>query len=81
MFGSVRCDLRNAILAEETVITVCSVFGGVEILLPENTRVNVSVNRIFGGVSLEDRLSDKKGSYDRTVHVGGSCIFGGADIK
>ena len=78
-FGGIDLDLRNSIIDEDVVINATSVFGGIDIYVPSNTKVRVKSNSIFGGVS-----NDKKYEKDENAHViyiNATCIFGGVDIK
>ena len=55
-------------------------FGGAEIIVPENVNIKVNTFSLFGGVSDKRVL---KNSDENTVPllVNGFCMFGGADIK
>lgn len=79
VFGGIKCDLRGAVITGDTVITLCCVFGGVDILLPDNVNVKISADSIFGGIS--DKTYHKNIENAPTVYINGNCIFGGADIK
>lgn len=79
VFGGIKCDLRNAIITDGAVINICSVFGGVDVFLPENVNVKISSSSVFGGIS--DKRAVKTTGNNITVYVVGNCIFGGADIK
>ncbi len=79
VFGGIKCDLRNAIITDGAVINICSVFGGVDVFLPQNVNVKISSSSIFGGMS--DKRQIKTANGDITVYITGNCIFGGADIK
>ncbi len=79
VFGGVELDLRNAIINEDVVIKVSCVFGGVDVLLPDDVNLKVSSSCIFGGVSDKKKLRNKS---DRpTVYVCAGCVFGGCDIE
>lgn len=78
VFGGVKCDLRGAIIEKDCVIRVSAIFGGIDILVPDNIRVKVDTNAIFGGVSNKTKRN-KDGAV--TLYVVGTCMFGGADIK
>lgn len=54
-----------------------AVFGGIDILVPNNVNVKVNANSIFGGVSNKTAVHPTA----PTVYIGGTCIFGGVDIK
>lgn len=79
VFGSVVCDLRNATFTEDVIINANATFGGVEILLPENIKVEIKSTAIFGGV--EDKRRSSMAVSGPTVFVSGICLFGGVDIK
>lgn len=78
IFGGIECDLRDAVIENDCEIQISAIFGGIDILLPENVKVVVESTSIFGGVS--DKRASKADS-DVTVHIKGLCLFGGADIK
>ena len=73
-------DLKyfSAIIENDVVINAKSVFGGIDILVPENVKVKIKSSSIFGGVD-EKRKSDTTDGH--TIYVNATCIFGGVDIK
>jgi len=77
IFGGIDLDLRNAEIKQDTVIEVCSVFGGVDIKVPKNVAIKVVSNSIFGGVSNKVKTKDAK----TTIYVKAMCLFGGCDIN
>lgn len=77
VFGGVKCDLRKAIIEKDCAIQVSAIFGGIDILVPDNINVKVSSNSIFGGVS--NKTSAHKDAP--TLYISGTCLFGGVDIK
>ncbi len=79
VFGGIECDLRNAVFEKDAVITVSCIFGGADILVPENVNVKVSSNSIFGGI--DDKKHINRADNQVTLYVNGTCIFGGVDIK
>lgn len=79
VFGGIKCDLRNALLEGDTVINTCSIFGGIDILLPENVNVKVTSNSLFGGIDNKKHQNSKDNQY--TVYLNATCIFGGVDVK
>jgi len=78
VFGGVKCDLTKAIIENDVVINATSVFGGIDILVPENVKVKIKSSSIFGGVD-EKRKSDTTDGH--IIYVNATCIFGGVDIK
>lgn len=79
VFGGIDCDLRQAIFTEDAEIKVTCLFGGVDILLPEDVNVHIETLSLFGGTSdKRKRLSTDKRA---TLYVSGLCLFGGVDVK
>lgn len=79
VFGGIKCDLRGAVIENEAVIDVSSVFGGVDIFLPDEVNVKTYSNSIFGGVDNKRKAPPVEGAP--TVYINASCVFGGADIR
>ena len=78
VFGSITCDLSEAKIKEDVVINTNSVFGGIDIIVPDDVNIKIKSNSIFGGVN-----NKKKNNEDNkyTIYVNASCLFGGVDIK
>lgn len=79
IFGGIECDLRNAVITNDCVINACSIFGGIDIFLPDNVNVKVNSNSIFGGISDKYRRNSENNAV--TVYINGTCMFGGVDLK
>ena len=80
VFGGIKIDLKNAIISEDVVINVSTIFGGIDLFVPENMKVKVKSSSIFGGVS--DKKKNTVEAQDaHTIYVNATCIFGGVDIK
>lgn len=79
VFGGITCDLRGASFSGDSVIKVSSVFGGIDIIVPDHVNVKVNSNSLFGGI--KDRRHRNSNSNQYTVYVDGNCLFGGVDIK
>ena len=78
VFGSITCDLRETKIKEDVVINASSVFGGIDIIVPDDVNIKVKSNSIFGGVDNKKKNSEDK---KHTIYVNASCLFGGVDIK
>ena len=79
VFGGIECDLRKAIIESDTVINTSSIFGGIDIFVPENVKVKVKSSSIFGGVSNKKKNSEIDGAH--TIYINATCLFGGVDVK
>ena len=78
IFGGIDIDLRNVNITHDQVINATSVFGGIDILVPNNVNVKVKSNSLFGGVD------NKVKTYNEnlpTIYVKGFCLFGGVEVK
>ena len=78
VFGGIKCDLRNAIFEGDTVINARCIFGGADILLPDNVNIKVNSNSFFGGIDNKKHQNSNDNQY--TVYLNGTCIFGGVDV-
>ena len=79
VFGGIKLDLRNAVFEGDTVVNACCIFGGADILLPDNVNIKVNSNSLFGGIDNKKHQNSKENVH--TVYLNGTCIFGGVDIK
>ena len=64
---------------DDVVINACSVFGGIDILVPDGYKVKVKSNSLFGGVSNNKR--SKTTEKSKTIFIDANCLFGGVTIK
>lgn len=78
-FGGINLDIRNADIVNNCVITVNSIFGGVDVFVPQDVRVVVKSNSIFGGTS--DKSNKNLPPDAKTIFVNVTNLFGGTDIK
>lgn len=93
VFGGTRIDFTVSPLAYgETYLRVVSVFGGTEIIVPDDVAVRITGVSIFGGVDVLKRGQGgvfsvnryETPGYDRAprrLHIDATSIFGGAEIK
>lgn len=79
VFGSITCDLRESKIKEDVVINASSVFGGIDIYVPDDVNVKVKSNSIFGGV--DNKKTKNNGDKKYTIYINASCLFGGVDVK
>jgi len=79
VFGAVKLDLSDAIIKEDVVIECVTIFGGTEIILPDNVMLQTGGVAIFGGT--ENKYRDKGGKKAPTVYINPVTIFGGVELK
>ena len=80
VFGGIKCDLRKAKIDKDVVINASSIFGGIDIYVPEGVKVKIKSSSIFGGVD-EKRKNKDTNEKAHTIYVNANCVFGGVDIK
>lgn len=80
VFGGVKCDLRKSIIKENQVINCSAIFGGIDIYVPENVKVKIKSNSIFGGIS-NKRRGVPKDKDEKIIYINATIMFGGIDIK
>lgn len=79
IFGSIKCDLSKSKIEEDTIINTFAIFGGIDIIVPENIKVKINSTPIFGGVTNKRKKSENKDA--KTIYINATNIFGGTDIK
>lgn len=83
LFGGTEVDLRGARLAPEGArLDVTALFGGAEVIVPEDWTVRVSGMPIFGGWENKTRLADEKAAEVENGGLEVSCFvaFGGVEV-
>ena len=78
IFGGIKYNLANAKLKNDQVINCTAIFGGVDLLVPDDVKVEIVSSSMFGGVSDKRKT---KGEGAKTLYVNATCIFGGVEIK
>lgn len=82
IFGDARFDVRDSTVRHPpAIVDVASVFGDVELLVPESWNVSFEVMSIFGDV--DDRRPHKpKGAEETTdLVVSGVALFGDVEVR
>lgn len=81
IFGGIDYDLRGALIEPDCAIKANAIFGGIEIIVPENVKVRVKSTGIFGGTDNKARRPDDGAENVITLYVSSLAIFGGVEIK
>lgn len=72
LFGNVICNLNRSVINEERAIKAISVFGSIDIDVPNNVNVVIRSSSIFGGVSNKTQSKDNLPN----IYISCTCIFG-----
>lgn len=82
VFGSVDLDLSDLKLKKDIYIKTTSIFGGVDIFVPEGVNVITSGISILGGTENKVKKVPTKGKKKEiNIYIESFCLFGGAEIK
>ena len=79
MFGGSKIDLRGSQINGDANIEVFCMFGGVEILVPEDWKVNMDATAILGGSG--DERTNVSDATNATLNIRGFVMFGAAELK
>lgn len=81
-FGGALLDLRNSTLSNDPVpvINIIVVFGGINILAPEDWKIEVNKRSIFGGFE-DNRYVKLSNDPNKRLIINVNSIFGGGNIK
>ncbi len=77
VFGGIDLDLTKANITKDAKISVCVLFGGIDIKVPKGTAIVVKSTSIFGGVENKVEVAQP----EKTIFVEAFSLFGGCDIK
>ncbi|RIQ11200.1 DUF1707 SHOCT-like domain-containing protein [Jiangella rhizosphaerae] len=82
VFGGADLDLREATLeAAEVEIDIKAVFGGVNIIVPPDLRVNVDGDGVFGAFNDDTTRGPQPGPGAPVVRITGKAVFGGVNVQ
>lgn len=77
VFGGIELDMRDVTLDSDLVIDCFTLFGGIDIRLPKDVKVEVNGLPIFGGVENKYRNNHEA---KVTVYINHTTICGGVDL-
>ena len=80
VFGGVKLNLDKAVIKNDVVINCSAIFGGIELCIPDNMKVKIKSNSIFGGVE-DKRKNIEVDKKSVTIYINATCLFGGVEIK
>ena len=78
VFGGVDLDLRQSDIQDGAVIELFVLFGGVDIIVPNDVAIKNEVTAILGGV---DDKTIPGAKAKKTLYIRGECFFGGIELK
>jgi hypothetical protein len=80
VLGSCEIDLRQSLLAEQGAeIDVFTMFGGVEVIVPDDWEIVLDGTAILG--AFEDQTRQIPGPRTRRLVIRGLAVMGGVEVK
>lgn len=77
IFGGIELDLSKSKIEKDIVINAVTVFGGIDLKIPDNVNVVINGLPIFGGV---EKKSITSKDTKTNIYLNYTCVFGGIDI-
>jgi hypothetical protein len=78
VFGGMKVDLRGIKPAKDAVLEVNAVFGGGDILVSDNIRVEANGTGVFGGWTNQFSTADPT---KPVLKIKGTAVFGAVEVK
>ena len=79
VFGGAKLNLKHAKFNQDTIIKAFALFGGIDIIVPSDVKVQTKSGFIFGGFSDERKHPTEKSKY--IIYIDSAGGFGGISIK
>lgn len=83
IFGGATLNFMKADINGAAVMDITTVFGGCEIIVPANWKVQVDITTILGGVEDKRYMGQQvpNGPIEKLLILKGTCLLGGVEIK
>lgn len=81
VFGAATLDLRKAIPEPGATVDAVALFGGVDVLVPETWRIEMTGVPLFGGFGDKTDADGRLGADAPVLKVVSTAIFGGVEVK
>ena len=78
--GGTEINLTQADFNGRVMIDTFNMFGGTKLIIPADWEVQSDIVAIFGGVD-DKRPPATNAVPNKVLHLDGTCIFGGLEIK
>lgn len=79
IFGAVELDLTKIKIKDNVTIDANSIFGGVDLKMPEDYNIVINSFAIFGGN--DNKIKREFDESKKTIYINCVSIFGGTEIK
>ncbi|HKN53623.1 MAG TPA: LiaF domain-containing protein, partial [Amycolatopsis sp.] len=80
VFGGSTLDLRNAHIDDQATVDAFALFGGVDVLVPKDWRIDLGGMPIFGGYEDKTAGDGTLPSDAPLLKVNATAVFGGVKV-
>jgi predicted membrane protein len=81
VFGGAEINLMRADINGPVTLEISTVFGGTDITVPANWKVQSEISAILGGVQDQRPYNEEALNNNKLLILKGSVVFGGVSIK
>ncbi len=82
LFGGSSINLTKSDINGRAVLELTQIFGGAELIIPANWRLQSEMVSVFGGIEDKRKFqNDQPSDQEKTLVLKGTSIFGGLEIK
>jgi len=81
VFGGIEINMTQADIKGKVYLQISQVFGGTELIVPSNWKVQNEISAVLGSVEDERVVNNSYIDSDKVLVLKGSSIFGGITIK
>jgi predicted membrane protein len=79
VFGGLTINLRKVRLQGDVAINVTAIFGGIDLIVPDDVQIVANVIPVLGG--LDNKFPSSRNPNAPRIVVNGNAVFGGITIK
>ena len=80
VFGHCNLDLREAKIKDSASLKISSVFGKVDVILPEGVTIKMNSTKVFGSVNSVEK-SNSSSKKEKILYIEATSVFGGISLR
>jgi predicted membrane protein len=81
IFGGTELNFTHADFENKVVVDVTAIFGGINIIVPSNWKIQSEITSVFGGIDDARKASMLNQDENKLLILKGNCVFGGVEIS
>jgi predicted membrane protein len=80
VFGGTELNFTHADFDKKVIVDLTTVFGGVNLIVPSNWKVQSNITSLFGGIEDKRQSNLLNEDENKVLILKGNCVFGGVEI-